>query len=113
MTPEQLEDMAYQGAPMPDLRSQADVLLYQSFRNLYDFAKRVGMSPEQGKREKAQIMEAHRINKFLEDLQESTQQMWGRIELAVAEYNKAPSVENADKLIKAIYRVERKKGKDT
>lgn len=108
LTPEQLEDMAYQGLPMPDLNSQADVLLYQSFRSLYDFAKRVQMAPEQGKREKAQIMEAYRINKFLEDLQESTQQMWRRIELAVADYNKNPSVENADKLIKAIYRVERK-----
>lgn len=108
LTPERLEDMAYQGLPMPDLNSQADVLLYQSFRSLYDFAKRVQMAPEQGKREKAQILEAYRINKFLEDLQESTQQMWRRIEIAVADYNKNPSVENADKLIKAIYRVERK-----
>lgn len=108
MTPEQMEDMAYQGLPMPDLRSQADVLLFQSFRNLYDFAKRVNMTPEQGKREKAQILDAYRINKFLENLQENTQQMWKRIETATAEYNKNPSVETADKLIKAIYRVERK-----
>lgn len=109
MSVEELEDLAFRGGPMPDLRSQAQVLLFQSFRDLYDFARRSGMSPEQGKREKAQILEAYRINKFLEELQESTQQMWSRIELAVAEYNKAPSVENADKLIQAIYRVDRKK----
>lgn len=108
MTPEELEDLAYSGAPMPDLKSQADVLLYQSFRNLYDFAKRVGMSPEQGKREKSQILEAHRINKFLEDLQEDTNQMWIRIEAASVEYRKAPSIENADKLMRAIYRADRK-----
>lgn len=108
MTPEQLEDLAYSGAPMPDLQSQADILLYQSFRNLYDFAKRVGMSPDQGKREKSQILEAHRLNKFLEELQESTNQMWIRIEIAAIEYRKAPSVENADKLMKAIFRTERK-----
>ena len=109
MSPEELEDLAVQGKPMPELTSQAQVLLFQSFRDLYDFARRSGMSPEQGKREKVQILEAYRINSFLEDLQESTQQMWRRIERAVAEYNKAPSVENADKLIQAIYRVDRKK----
>lgn len=111
MTPEELEDLAYQGAPMPDLRSQADVLLFQAFRNLYDFAKRVGMSPEQGKREKSQIVEAHRINKALEDMQESTNNMWARIERAAAEYAKSPSVETADLFYKAVFRAERKKPK--
>lgn len=106
----ELEDLAFRGEPMPDLRSQADVLAYLAFRNLYDFAKRVQMSPEQGKREKAQIIEAHKINKFLEDLQEDTNQMWKRIELAAAEYCKAPSVETADGLYKAIYRADRKSG---
>ena len=108
MTPEELEDLAYQGAPMPDLRSQADILLFQSFRNLYDFAKRVGLSLEQGKREKSQIVEAYRINKFLEDLQESTNQMWARIEKAGAEYRKNPTVENADLFMREVFRTERK-----
>ena len=108
MTPEELEDLAYQRKPMPDSHSQAELLLYLSFRNLYDFARRVQMSPEQGKREKAQIMEAFRINKFLEDLQEDTNQMWKRIEIAASEYRKAPSIEAADKLLQAIYRTGRK-----
>lgn len=108
MNPEELEDLAFRGQPMPDLKSQADTLLYLSFRNLYDFAKRVGMSPEQGKREKLQILEAHRINKFLEELQESTNQMWKGIEVAATEYRKAPSVASADNLLKAIYGAERK-----
>lgn len=108
MSPEELEDLAFHKAPMPDLISQADVLLYQSFRNLYDFAGRVQMSPEQGKREKAQIIAAHRTNKFLEELQEKTNSMWMRIESAAAAYNKSPSIEAADALVKAIYGVERK-----
>lgn len=108
MTPEELEDLAYHNQPMPDLRSQAEVLLYQSFRNLYDFAKRVQMPTEQGKREKAQILYAFKINKFLEELQEDTNRMWKDIELASCEYRKNPSIETADKLLKAIYRVERK-----
>lgn len=108
MTIEELEDLAYRREPMPDLRSQADILAYQSFRSLYEFAGRVQMAPEQGKREKAQIVDAHRINKFLEDMQEETNQMWKRIELAASEYRKNPSIEAADRLLKAIYRVDRK-----
>lgn len=108
MTPEELEDLAFRGMPMPDLTSQAKVLLFQSFRNLYDFAKRNGMSPEQGKREKSQIMAAYEVNMFLEEMQESTNKMWKRIEIAASDYRKAPSVELADKLIEAIYTVKRK-----
>lgn len=108
MTIEELEDLAFRGVPMPDLRSQADQLAYLSFRSLYDFARRVQMAPEQGRREKAQIVEAYKINKFLEDMQEETNQMWKRIELAASAYCKAPSIENADALYKAIYRTERK-----
>lgn len=108
MTPEELEDLAYNGRPMPDLRSQAQCLLFQAFRNLYDYAKRVRMTPEQGRREKQEILKAYEINKFLEDMQEQTNQMWKRIEIAASEYRKAPSVKNADKLLKAIYRTERK-----
>lgn len=105
---EELEDLAYQRLPLPETRSQADILAYLSFRNLYDFAKRVNMPPDQGKREKAQIVEAHKINKFLEGMQEETQQLWQRIELAAAAYAKSPSVETMDKLYEAIYRAKRK-----
>lgn len=103
-TVEELEDLAYQRRPMPDLKSQAQVLLFQGFRSLYLYAAMAGMSREQGQTEKAQILEAYRINKFLEDLQERTNQMWKRIELAASEYRKSPSIEAADKLLDAIYR---------
>ena len=108
MTIEELEDLAFRGEPMPDLRSQADQLAYLSFRSLYEFARRVGMAPEQGKREKAQIVRAHEINKFLEDMQEDTNQMWKRIEMAAAAFCKNQTIENANALYKAIYRAERK-----
>lgn len=111
MTPEELEDLAYQRQPMPNLHSQAEVLLFLSFRSLYDFALRTGMPPEQGKREKAQILEAFRINKFLEELQESTNEMWGRIEDASSNYAKKPCIETADALYEAIYKTKRKDGR--
>lgn len=108
MDVDQLEDIAYNGGQMPDLRSQAQCVLFQALRNLYSYAKRVQMPPEQGRREKHQIMEAYRINRFLEDMQEKTNQMWKQIELTSAEYAKNPSVETADKFYEAIYRVKRK-----
>ena len=105
---EQLEDIAFNGGPMPDLRSQAQCVLFQAFRNLYSFAKRVQMTPEQGRREKQEILQAYKINRFLEEVEESTVQMWKRIEIASAEYAKSPSVETADKLYEATYRTKRK-----
>ena len=80
MSPEELEDLAFRRMPMPELRSQADVLLYQSFRNLYDFAERVQMTLEQGRREKSQILAAYEINKFLEQVWEDTTKIWARVE---------------------------------
>ena len=103
-----LEDMAFRGEPMPELRSQAQVLLFLHFRNLYDYAKRIQMAPEQGVREKHEILKAYEINKFLEDLQEQTNNMWKRIETVASEYRKNPSIEAADKLLEAIYRAEKK-----
>ena len=38
MDVDQLEDIAYNGGQMPDLRSQAQCVLFQAFRNLYDYA---------------------------------------------------------------------------
>ena len=108
MDADQLEDIAFNGGPMPDLRSQAQCVLFQALRNLYSYARRVQMSPDQGRREKHEILQAYKINRFLEEVEESTVQMWKRIEIAAANYAKSPSVENADKLYEAIYRAKRK-----
>ena len=69
--------------------------------------KLVGLAPGM-EAEIRQVLEAYRINKFLEDMQERTNRMWKRIEAASSEYRKSPSVEAADKLVEAIYGVERK-----
>ena len=108
MDVDRLEDIAFNGGQMPDLRSQAQCVLFQALRNLYDYAKRVQMSPEQGRREKVEILKAYEITRFIEEMQEETNHMWKRIEIAAAGYAKAPSVEAADKLYEAIYKVKRK-----
>ena len=87
---------------MPDLRSQAQCVLFQAFRNLYDYAKRVQMPLEQGRREKHKIMQAYKINRFLEEVEEAGVQMWKQIDIAKAEYTKSRTLENADKLLIAI-----------
>lgn len=108
MSPEELEDLAYQGLPLPEgMKSQAQILLYLSFRSLYDFAKRVQMDPEQGKREKEEILYAFRINSFIEDLGNEQQNQWRRIERAAAAYAKEPTLEHADALYYSLYRVSR------
>lgn len=105
-TLDQLEDMAIRQDPVPELNSQAQILLYQSLRNLYWYARQSGITREQGRLEKQRILDSYRINKFLEELNEDTQTMWKRIEQAACAYRMAPSVELADKLMKALYRVE-------
>ena len=63
---------------------------------------------EQGRQEKQRILDSYRMNKFLEELNESTSAMWQRIEAASTAYRKAPGVETADALLEAIYNVKRK-----
>ena len=107
-TVDTLEDMAIRQEPVPEMRSQAKILLYQSFRNLYWYARQYGLSQEQGKQEKQRILDSYRMNKFLEELNESTSAMWKRIEQASCDYRKAPSLEGANKLLEALYNVKQK-----
>lgn len=102
MDVDQLEDIAYNGGQMPDLRSQAQCVLFLALRNLYDYAKRVQMPPEQGRREKAQILENYRTNKFMEELFLQTNERCVKTETARAAYRKSRTLENADLLLIAI-----------
>ncbi len=113
--PEELERLAFQRKEMPDTRYLSEMMLFLAFRNLYDFAARVQMSPEQGRREKSELLEKFRACHFLEQIYEDTADMWKNIELAAIAYRKEPSVQTADKLLEAIYGVKRKidKGSDT
>lgn len=103
MTIEEIEDLALRKAPMPELENMTQINAYQAFRHLYDFAARSGMSQEQGKREKAEIVKTYNIGMLNERLLESTNKLWKAIELTAAAYAKAPSVETADALYQAIY----------
>lgn len=103
MTVEQIEDIAYRGEPMPDLRSMAEVMLFQSFRGLYDFARRSQMPPSQGKKEKQQILDTYRVYRFWEEFQEDTIGMWKDLQAATEDYRKGPSIEKANRLLEILY----------
>ena len=107
MTPEELEDLAFQGKPMPEVDSQADELLYLCFRNLYAYAKKVQMPPEQGKKEKMQILEKYRMAKFGESVLAQNIEICKRLETAAAAYVYNPCVETADKMYEAFYGIKR------
>lgn len=107
LTPEELEDLAFRGDPMPETDSQADELLFLCFRNLYAYAKKVHMPPEQGKKEKAQILDKYRKVKFGESVLEHNIEISKRLEMAAAAYVYNPCVETADKMYEAFYGIKR------
>lgn len=105
---DELEDLAFRGAPVPDLNSLAQINLFQAFRNLYRFAASSGLTQEQGRKEKQEILDAYRVSLFWEQLYENTGDLWARIEKAATAYQKTPSIQTADDLIEAIYQTKRK-----
>lgn len=107
LTPEELEDLAFQGNPMPETDSQADEFLFLCFRNLYAYAKKVQMPPEQGKKEKAQILDKYRMAKFGEEVLAQNIEIWKRLETSANAYVYNPCVETADRMYEAIYGIKR------
>ena len=62
------------------------------------------MPLEQGKQEKLQILHAYKINRFLEEVEESNVQAQVNILNAADAYARSRSRENADKLYDAVCR---------
>lgn len=109
---EEIEDLAFQGAELPNGLDGADTLAFLLFRSLYDLARRIQMPPEQGKREKGRILATYRNFKSQEESFKKQQrriaEFWKNIESAGSEYGRKPSIETADRFFKAVYNVERK-----
>jgi len=66
--PERIERLALNGQPMPEDAGFADKLLYLSMRSLYDLYRRGGISREEAKEIKTNLLEDHRIYSFDEKL---------------------------------------------
>lgn len=105
MTKEQIEDLAFRGEHMPPGLDIAQQMLFQSFRRLYQYAKLVKMSPEQGKVEKLAIIREYDKRSAQVQRMEKTAAMWKAIEAAANRYGTERTLENADAFVKAVYDV--------
>lgn len=65
------------------------------------------MPPEQGKKEKAQILDKYRRTKFGESVLAQNIEITKRLEMAAAAYVYNPCVETADKMYEAFYGIKR------
>ena len=87
-----LEDLAMQGAAMPEDLRFPDQLLFLRLRTLYAYAKLIQMDPEQGKREKHQIVVEYERHSAEYALLCSTSDRYRSVEAAAAEIRKDPAI---------------------
>lgn len=106
------EKPAARGDPMPDGLSLAEQQTYQAIRYLYAVYRAKRITQEQAAKEKATILRKLRIAQEKEALMDKAHQraikMWKDLETATNRYGKERTLENADKLIEAIYGVKLK-----
>ena len=85
-----LEDLAMQGAAMPEELRFPDQLLFLRLRFLYAYARQIQMDPAQGKREKHQIAVEYERHSAEYALLCSTSERYRRVEAAAAEIRRDP-----------------------
>lgn len=98
---------ARQDVDLPDTASAADRALHAAVRLLYWQHKAGYLSAEEGKRLKQRAIVRYRDD--IKTQEWATQQqlyiaeLWKRIENAANKYRKSRTLENADKLMEALY----------
>lgn len=102
------ETAAMRGDPMPEGLKSYDALMFQNLTLLYKRYREKMISREQATKEKKTLLEAYRIDKFGDEVVQDAVRLWKDIETAASAYCLSPSIETADALIKAIYKVGRK-----
>lgn len=107
------EREAARGDPMPDGLSLAEQQTYQAIRYLYAVYRAKRITQAQAAQEKAKVLRELRMMQEKEALMEKSYAktaMWKDLEAAANRYGTDRTLENADKLIEAIYGVSVKKG---
>lgn len=101
-----LEDLAFRRQEMPQGLTFAEQLLFLRFRFLYAYAVMVQMDPEQGKREKQEILTSYIGDLANHELLKRNAERWKACEAAANEIRKDPDVYNLPKvraLMVALY----------
>lgn len=110
---EELEDLAFNGAELPKNISFPHQLLFLKFRYLYLYAKLAQMPPEQGKREKQEILNSYLIDRVNDGIYQASAQLWKNVEAASASIRKDIELMENEKvraLLTAIYGADIRKG---
>ena len=85
-----LEDLAFNGEPMPEGLRFPEQLLFLRLRTLYAYAKMIQMDPEQGRREKLEIVRDWEVHSAEHALLCAQNDRYRRIEAAASAIQKDP-----------------------
>lgn len=88
---------------MPDGLPSYDQTMFLNLRSLYDQFRKGLISREIAKKEKNKLIKAWEYDKFLYGLGMQWSERYKRLEELSKQYNKNPSLEIADKIMKVIY----------
>ena len=102
------EKIAMAGGEMPDGLGYPDQIMFLALRMLYDQYKKGIIDKATATREKKRLLDEYRGYSFNEQMGKEWVEIIKQVDLLASEYRKSPSIEAADKLLKAIYRVDRK-----
>lgn len=102
------ETAAMRGDPMPEGLKSYDALMFQNLSLLYERKRRGMIDRATAVREKRFLLDAYRVDKFGDEVVQGNIQLRNNIEAAASAYCLSPSIEAADALIEAIYKVRRK-----
>lgn len=109
MTAEQISALAAKGERPPDGLNATDWLLWYMLRDIYRDFKFGKLDAEKGaerKNEALAIWERENFNREQDkDAINRAVDLWNRVELAGSEYRQNRTIENADKLMEAIYHI--------
>ena len=103
-----LERKAQNGDEIPAGLEYPDQVLFLCFRMLYAQLRQGIIDRDTAIREKKKLLREYESYKFVDQMGKEWMQVIKNTELARSEYMKNRTLENADKLMEAIYRVKRK-----
>lgn len=96
------ERAAMNGEELPDGLEYPDQILYLELRSLYDHLKKGIISRQTAIFEKKKLLGEYQHNKYNYEIAEEWVAVLKRTELARAAYRKERTLENADRLLRAV-----------
>ena len=106
------ERSAMNGDPLPKNLCFMDQLMFLALRNLYASYRSGKVDRESGHDEKIRLIYRYQeANKDFESFRYNTQRMsefFKKVEIVCSDYQKNRTLENADRIIDAIYNLERR-----